>query len=469
MKNIKFFNIRDGFANNSSSTHSIIFTDTPNDIKDDYNISHFGWDFFTVASKTGVLEYLGASLYQNLHLDISHDYITAIVDTWTTPLDYSNDISVDHQSLLTFPYTYDRKGINKQYFDEIKELLLSNNTLILGGNDNTEQCHPLFHEGDSPTFISIEKSNTIIAKKDNVYNYWTLFNYYNGSKTRLVIDNTGERIIMPTKGSSPDIIDIKLTDFCSFNCQFCYQGSTTNGKHADIQHLRPLIWELSEHEVLEIAYGGGEPTSHPDFIEILNNTKDQHIVPNFTTKNIKWLKNNINDIKDIIGSCAVSIQHYSEIKPLANIINFYELPNHKICIQIVMGTISEYQFELIVNECSKYNIPLTLLGFKQLERGITFKCTPYPNWFNQLTKLKQENKLHCNIGVDTALVQQSLDIFKDNDLPQWLYHKDEGVFSWYIDAVNKKMGPSSYHETNPYKYPTDFIKQYTQYGDNQCL
>lgn len=465
---IKVFNIRNGFANNSSSTHSIIFSDQPVNVVDDYSYGDFGWDFFTVATKQGILDYLGASLHSNISYKMNEQYVEAIVDSWVGPMnwdDMDEYSSVDHQSLLTFPITFDRSGINKQYFDEFKNLLLSNNAMILGGNDNDDHEHRLKSLGKQADFDYITENSGLIAKKDEKNNYWTFFNERTGDKIRLVLDTAGNRTIMPTKASTPDLVDVKITDYCTTGCQFCYQGSTKAGRHADFDDIEKVIDELSENQVFEIAFGGGETTSHPNFIEILKYTAENHIKPNFTTKDFNWLKENIGDIHEIIGSCAYSVSNVYDIKKISTIIDFYELPNNKICVQYVMGSSNMYQYKAIVDACIEYRVPLTLLGFKTIGRGETYKQNDHTGWLDYLLQQKGFGKWFT-IGIDTALVQQSEQILADAGMPNWLYHKDEGVFSWYIDAVAKQMGSSSYYALTPYQnIRKDFIDQYSKFGD----
>jgi hypothetical protein len=215
--------------------------------------------------------------------------------------------------------------------------------------------------------------------------------------------------------------------------------------------------------VFEIAYGGGEPTSHPKFIDILKETKRLNIIPNFTTKNLEWLKDNIVEIKDIIGSCAVSVSNSSLVKKIATLIDYHDLNSGKICVQYVLDTDSDYQLESVIRECAKHRVHLTLLGFKTIGRGNGFKRYDNSKWLEIIKKVNKEIPYCLSIGVDTALVQQCEEQIKE--FPSWMYHKEEGTFSWYIDAVTKHMGPSSYHELTTYSnIHTDFLKQYQDYS-----
>lgn len=239
---MKIFNIRDGFANNSSSTHSIIFTDKPTAISDDYDPTDFGWEYFTIASKQGVLEYLRATLYSHMKYNVHPDYVECIIDNWVghnfkwSDDEYNNPI-VDHQSLIALPLVFDESAIDKRFFDELKQLFLNSDVLILGGNDNDNQIHPhIGTPGVHATFLT--ECGSLIAKKD--INYWTLFDRHRGTKYRVKFNNHGTENVLPTSASSPDLCDVKITDFCNFGCTYCLTpGSliTTNNGVKPIEQI----------------------------------------------------------------------------------------------------------------------------------------------------------------------------------------------------------------------------------------
>lgn len=62
----------------------------------------------------------------------------------------------------------------------------------------------------------------------------------------------------------------------------CYMGSDTKGKHAPKELLEAIFKGLKKAPY-QIAFGGGEPTSHPDFDWFLQYTREQGTVPNYTT------------------------------------------------------------------------------------------------------------------------------------------------------------------------------------------
>jgi len=70
-----------------------------------------------------------------------------------------------------------------------------------------------------------------------------------------------------------------------------------------------IIDTLAEMNVFQIAFGGGEPFSREDFLEIAKYTYDRGIIPNVTTNGV--LINNIDKL-DIFGQINVSLDGADE-------------------------------------------------------------------------------------------------------------------------------------------------------------
>ena len=70
----------------------------------------------------------------------------------------------------------------------------------------------------------------------------------------------------------PEFLDIKLTGQCDGQCPYCYMSSEKNEPHYKniIQKIKNRFGSLTENQKpFQVALGGGEPTSHPDFSESL--------------------------------------------------------------------------------------------------------------------------------------------------------------------------------------------------------
>lgn len=467
----QLLNLRDGFAANSSSTHSFLFYKQP--VSDDV-IDTFGWEFFTAASKKSKQRYLAEVLYYNLCTNCGED-IAALVTEKITEVKRevlnNDDFSwsgyngyIDHQSMPCMPKDWEGKGIDLDFFDEYKNYVLQEHLIICGGNDNAGEKHSLPGQHFSlPLFF--DENTEIVARKDNTYNFWTLFDRSSGRKLRVRFGNEMTGDVQAEKSEVPELVDIKITDFCTENCAFCYQASTLKGKHADQYKLRALMFKLSESGVFEIALGGGEPTEHPEFKQILQSANWQHLVVNFTTKSLKWLQNDSqrNTWLPLIGSFAFSANTEAEVLPLIELINSVPMHNKKPSIQCVMGVITQTEFVKLYKLCAEQRLHLIMLGFKPTGRGLKIQPIDDSWWFDEISKLRDQG-VYCKVGTDTAFIAQYKDLIEKN-FPSWLYTEHEGCFSCYIDMVSEKMAPCSYSpKANYLPLASDFSNWLTNYA-----
>ena len=153
----------------------------------------------------------------------------------------------------------------------------------------------------------------VIADKKN--KYVAMFNPENGFYIRM-----GENDVDPFRAGHPELADICITTVCNNNCSYCYQNSKSDGYHMPLEDYKFIIGQLNR--TLQIAIGGGEPTLHPDFIEILKATREAVIVPNYTTNGIvldfyekhKWdrMKDFIkyDDERERIGDILKATKYY---------------------------------------------------------------------------------------------------------------------------------------------------------------
>lgn len=448
---MKIYNVRLGFANNSSSTHSIMFVN-PGLARDEEADGEFGWNLFTCASRESKELYFAVTLKENLNYLLGSEISELVIKGLFSYYSLGEYDGIDHQSRLTFPCSFrsirdSHPMIDLDFYKEFSNYYSSNpNVAILGGNDNDDLSHSLYSAKDEiDTKLGIENyPSNYVCRWDDPYQYWTLFNKINGSKVRMSFDDSiSDKNI--TKSSVPDLVDIKITDYCDAGCSFCYQSSTEAGTHGELEYISDVIRSLSDLEVFEVALGGGETTSHPDFVDILNYARLLGIVPNFTTKRLDWANGDRGSkILELCGSFAYSVNNTREAKKFKE---FYQSSGSgwgkpfKGTAQIVLGTVSKTVFRNILRELE--GIPITLLGYKSFGFGSEFKPINYDWW---LDVTSETIKRFTRIGIDSALVAQYPKVLEESGVSNILYYCKEGAFSCYIDAVAKKIGPSSYSE-----------------------
>lgn len=251
----------------------------------------------------------------------------------------------------------------------------------------------------------------------------------------------------------------------------CYQNSTTKGKHADKNVLASLAYALKQLQVFEVALGGGETTAHPDFVAILDSFRWQGIVPNFTTKDLKWLrdKDKAAQILERCGAFAYSAETALAVEMFAEVwkavgwkkdTSSYP-PVEKATIQHVVGTEDEASFKALLLACHEAHLPVTLLGYKTVGRGLMYQPKAF-DWVKVVADVVKGK--HLRIGIDTVLADTSYQALMDAGVPDWCVTRREGKFSAYIDAVEGKMGPSSFCKKGEYS-KVDLTAGYTAIAD----
>lgn len=404
---MKIQNIRFGHANNSSSTHSIVFLNRNYGDCDVYNYE-FGWDNFTAQSTKAKLAYLGHVLSYNNVLN--------------NP--YKAEGYVDHQSVFNIPRRRDGSH-SDEFVKDLADFLSRPDIAILGGNDDDGESHRLLNEG-----MPIDRLDgySLQGKCRKQKGIWTIYEESNGNKARFSFDNIDTDLEF--KSETPELVDVKITDYCPYGCSYCYMGSTISGKKNRVVDVAELAKVLDELDVFEVALGGGEPTLDPDFVDILKIFRQHNITPNFTTRNLNALKN--EEIIGLAGSAAYSIESIRDLMDLP------EPYQSKVRFQLVMGLVDRAEFERILRYCRAEYLSLTLLGYKTTGFGENFAPQPYHWWPESVKKYYKRP-----IAIDTLLASQT--DLKKYGVSKTFYHTVEGQSSCYIDAVDGKIGASSYY------------------------
>lgn len=507
---MKQHSVRMGFANNSSSTHSIIMLKKLNrarlnigDIVDvtsateeymDSDHAYFGWENFVCTSKQLKRNYLYALVLDNIKISLvrngGYQYRDAIStelvarefsdifnDATLTP-EFINDANIDHQSLLMLPVNYgNRKKLDRAFLGEFRDWIDNDCVIIKGGNDNEEPDDAFFNglQSDDLTLNVVDLKKVydnnyvyferfyappknyrdlsdrecyLVSRQDydipTNNSYWTLFNTLNGDKLRLSFND----IDPPKKSNRPELIDVKITDYCPFNCEYCYMGSTAKGVHADYDTIKELAKLLGKDglQVFEVALGGGEPTLHPRFSDIVRTFYAEGICVNFTTRNLAWMNDPVicDVVNKFCGDFAFSFDSVKDLQRLEEAVSTSLLDKEKvdITVQYVMGTANKEEFINILNYLTerrpKIQFKLTLLGYKTTGRGLNVLPIDYSDWF----KLIEDRYQY--VGIDTVLACQWKENLEISRVPNIFYETEEGKFSCYIDLVNLRMGPCSY-------------------------
>jgi hypothetical protein len=95
----------------------------------------------------------------------------------------------------------------------------------------------------------------------------------------------------------PEFFDVKVTSRCSGGCGYCYQSSGDSVCHVGgiVERFTGYFSRFDANQMpFQIAFGGGEPTSHPDFPALLEACSALGMVPNYTTNGM-WVSGTSRD------------------------------------------------------------------------------------------------------------------------------------------------------------------------------
>ena len=291
--------------------------------------------------------------------------------------------------------------------------------------------------------------NAIKVRRDK--NALAFFDSRNGTKLRFALGRY-------TKARIPELVDIKITDYCPFACAFCYQDSTLQGKHARIENMEFIIRELAKHKVFEVALGGGEPTDHPDFLTILRGFREAGVVPNFTTKSLGYVKRNWMRLEPYVGAFAYSAETVDDLYKADKMLK--DVPRDRVNIHYVMGLQGEYEFLRFMYEAHRLNFRVTLLGYKTVGRGDQVEHQNYDWWIDRVSTLVRMGRCPT-FSIDTPMAEQYADRLP---VDRRMFHTREGFVSAYIDAVQMGMSASSFENQNLVPFDDRWVTRFKKVG-----
>lgn len=444
---MKIHNVRLGHATNSSSSHSIIFLP---DVKDDgpRESSHFGWENFTLSSAHSKAEYLAAQVFAALcgivgNEDAAGALTKHLLGTWPKSDGDDDWWHVDHQSQWYLPRSWDGKYINEEFLRDLSAYIAQDGLVILGGNDN-DGSHPLGDEAFELPLAGYKCYGNLVARKDG--SVWGLYNRTNGAKVRL---DFGERSTVYSgevrRSRWPELVDVKVTDHCDRGCQYCYQGSTPDGKHAPLEKLESLAGLLGDNHVFEVAIGGGEPMTHPDILRILKAFRRNGVVPNLTTRDHTWLRDDKKReaIFGLVGAVGFSVENRGAVRDVLTALRYHGVQHSRYAIQCVEGVAD---LNGIAEQVLGAYATMVLLGYKETGRGRVWKYRETPDIPDFI---KRARDMKVRLSVDTVIAKKYQAALDEMGIARELYATEDGVTSAYVDTTaggrgEVRIGRSSY-------------------------
>jgi MoaA/NifB/PqqE/SkfB family radical SAM enzyme len=246
----------------------------------------------------------------------------------------------------------------------------------------------------------------------------------------------------------PEFLDVKITNFCEGHCPYCYQNSTKVDDHfTDIVYkVKQYFGNLTPNQrPFQVAIGGGEPTTHPDFIELLKTFYDLGIMPNYTTNGMNLNSDIIQATKKYCGGVAVSC-HSHLVDYWINAIHLLSKFEIFINLHLVIKTNTDIDIAFWLKETYKHKIKyIVLLPYVPIGRAAPIKEYDLikERLFDRIIKHKKEGEsieiFAFGAGFHSDLVKHR------NEINASLYEPEH--FSKYLDLKDMKLYKSSFEVT----------------------
>lgn len=233
----------------------------------------------------------------------------------------------------------------------------------------------------------------------------------------------------------PETIDVKITDWCNFGCDYCYMDSTTSGKHAPKQLLR-TIFEGLKDAPYQVAFGGGEPTAHPDFPWFLEYTRHMGTVPNYTTAGHILRDDVFEATNKYCGGVALTYHAFKGPEYFKKTYNTWrarldarvQLNVHVLCDKDVVDSLLDLQ------EVGLRDLNVVLLAYYPSVGRSSWESVP-PKGVYEVALPRALTAVQSS-GFKVAFSEGLLPYFLSHQLPEVdmrFAGQQEGLFSCYVD------------------------------------
>lgn len=272
-----------------------------------------------------------------------------------------------------------------------------------------------------------------------------LGSYQNGNyHTWICSDGTKFRVSKDNdfKPAFAENMDIKICNRCNMACPYCHEGSTPDGKLADILNEK-FIETL--HPYQEVALGGGNVLEHPSLVLFLQKLRDHKVITNITL-NQKHFLENLSFVKALVEQKLVYGIGVSLSSVTPTLIEAAQsIPN--VVIHTIVGIVSLQD----IYDLSGHGLKVLFLGYKTLRRGHDFFAQQSDSVValsrdlaSQIPKLIRSKELFDVVSFDNlALEQLAVKPLLSKEEWEQFYAGDDGSHTFYIDMVERKFAKSS--------------------------
>lgn len=254
---------------------------------------------------------------------------------------------------------------------------------------------------------------------------------------------------------SPETVDVCITDRCGFGCTYCYMDSKPRRAHAPAELVEKIITGF-DTAPYQMAIGGGEPTLHPEFPDILRRVRALGTVPNYTTNGETLRKEVIKATNEVCGGVAMT---YHAFKGLEWFVDHYKALRKALNVQVNIHLIADKDvaknlMKLVSKVPELGPLRVVLLAFypdvgrATIDTLITKRV--YMKDLPEAIRAAKDNY------IDIAFSEGLLPYFfsrPELEVTTAFAMRSEGLFSCYVDSKGR-MSDSSFNPPGNYKEKT---------------
>lgn len=274
-----------------------------------------------------------------------------------------------------------------------------------------------------------------IRKKKFVINNYSSV-YFNGKTMRFPVDPSKE----VTELEYPEFYDVKITNKCNGNCQYCYQSSTAKDNHFDniLTKVNNFFGKLTENQKpFQVAIGGGNPNEHPDFVELLELFNSLNITPNYTTNGQGLTSSVIDATLKYCGGVAISCHPHLKYS-WSNAIKIFHDKNIKINLHLIISNDKSVDnFLNIFNEFKDKIDYVVLLPYIKQGRAKVDKTNTDEKLLKALSSINYSDKIAFGANYYNFLMKNKKCIKVSLYAPE--------MFSKYLDLSDMSIHKSSFN------------------------
>ncbi|MHB8125307.1 MAG: radical SAM/SPASM domain-containing protein [Desulfitobacteriaceae bacterium] len=230
--------------------------------------------------------------------------------------------------------------------------------------------------------------------------------------------------------AGPELLDIAITNYCERECDFCYRASNRQGNFMRLGDYELIMEQAEKTGVLQVALGGGNPNQHPQFVQILQKTRDHNIVPSYTTNGQGMTDEIYAATKQFCGAMAVSwYEPYADVQEVIKRGVAYGI---KANIHFMLNKLSLPQAMELMEKHIDYleNVnAIVFLNYKPVHSSDALCLTDgneIKDFFEFVKKIK-----NCKIGFDSCMIS-FLPLMGDGLLKETVDFCEAARFSAYI-------------------------------------